>query len=198
MLRDFMEEAMKISLGAKTIVYPAPVFVVGTYDKNDKPNAMTVAWGGMCCSKPPAVSIAVREVTHTYGSLIERQAFTINIPPEKYVREADYFGLVSGEAEGKFAKTGLTPVRSEIVDAPYIEEFPLTLECKVIHTLEIGLHIMFIGEIMDVKADKDIIDEDGIPLIKKVNPITVSPSELEYFGIGEPVGKAWSVGKEIG
>ena len=80
-----------------------------------------------------------------------KKAFTINIPSENYVKEADYFGIVSGKNENKFAKTGLTPVKSDIVDAPYIREFPVNLECKIIHVIEIGLHTQFIGEVMGLK-----------------------------------------------
>ena len=200
---------MKKSLGAKCIVYPAPVFIVATYDKGNRPNAMTVAWGGICCTSPPAIAIAVRKATHTYACLIERKAFTVNIPPVKYAAEADYLGIATGATEDKFAKTGLTgdglvgrrgrltAVSSDIVDAPYIEEFPLSLECRVIHVIEIGLHTQFIGEILDTKADENILDDKGVPLIKKARPITVSPSEREYFAIGESIGKAWSIGKEI-
>ena len=188
---------MKKSLGAKCIVYPAPVFIVATYDKSNRPNAMAVSWGGICCSKPPAIAIAVRKATHTYAGLIERKAFTVNIPSEEYAAEADYFGIATGATEDKFAKTGLRAVKSDIVDAPYIEEFPLSLECRVIHVIEIGLHTQFIGEILDTKADENILDDKGVPLIKKVKPITCSPSDREYFAIGESIGKAWSIGKEI-
>ncbi len=81
---------MKKSIGAKTILYPTPVLIVGTYDKSGNPNVMTVAWGGICCSSPPCVSISVREATHTYGNLMEQKAFTISIPSEKYVKQADF------------------------------------------------------------------------------------------------------------
>ena len=123
---------MKKSRGAKTIVYPTPVFIVGTYATDGKPNAMAVAWGGICCSRPPCVSISVRKATYTYGNLMQRRAFTVNIPGEEHVKYADYFGLVSGRNVDKFAITGLTPVKSDLVDAPYIDEFPLNLACKVI------------------------------------------------------------------
>lgn len=102
---------MKKSLGAKTIVYPTPVFIVGTYDKSGKPNAMNVAWGGLCCSSPPCVAISVRKATYTYGNIVERKAFTINIPSEAYVKEADYFGVASGAKADKFSVTKLTPVK---------------------------------------------------------------------------------------
>ncbi len=87
---------MKKSIGAKTIVYTTPVFIIGTYDKDGKPNAMNVAWGGISCSTPPCVSISIREATYTHGNIMNKKAFTVNIPSEDYVKEADYFGIVSG------------------------------------------------------------------------------------------------------
>jgi flavin reductase (DIM6/NTAB) family NADH-FMN oxidoreductase RutF len=188
---------MKKSLGAKSIAYPTPVFIVGTYDKEGNPNAMTVAWGGICCSKPPCMTISVREATYTYGSLVENQAFTISIPTETYVKEADHFGVVSGKNENKFANTGLTPVKSEIVNAPYVSEFPFVLECKVIQTHKIGLHTQFIGEILDIKADEEVIGEKGLAHIEKVKPILWAPDSRGYYGIGEYLGKAFSIGREL-
>lgn len=187
---------MKRSIGPGTIVYPTPVFVVGTYDKVGKPNVMTVAWGGICCSSPPCVSISVREATYTYGSLMERKAFTISLPPQTYCKEADYFGIVSGKNEDKFAATGLTPVKSEVVDAPYVGEFPFVLECKVIHTHKIGLHTQFIGEIMDIKVDEALMD-DKDPKVEKINPIMWAPDSRGYYGLGQYLGKAFSIGREI-
>ncbi len=186
---------MKKSIGPKTIVHPAPALVVCTYDSTGRANAAVVAWGGICCSKPPAVAVSLRAVTYSHACIIERKAFTVNIPPEKYAREVDFFGTVSGGDVDKFAKTGLTPVRSELVDAPYINEFPLILECRLIHTVEIGLHTQFIGEIVDVKADEDTLDEKGNPSIKKIMPLVFSASDREYFKIGDSLGKAWDIGK---
>ena len=188
---------MKKSRGAKTIVYPTPVFIVGTYDTDDAPNAMTVAWGGICCSRPPCISIAVRKATYTYGNLVHHKAFTVNIPAEAHVREADYFGLASGRNVDKFAKTGLTPVKSDKVNAPYIEEFPINLECKVLHIYEIGLHTMFIGEIMDVIANEDVYGEDGNLDISKIQPFFWAPDDGGYYGVGKRLGKAFSIGHSV-
>ena len=188
---------MKKSIGAKTIIYPTPVLVVGTYDQAGKANVMTVAWGGICCSKPPCVSISLRKVTYSYGNIVERKAFTVNIPSEKYVKEADYFGLVSGKKEDKFSATGLTPVRSDLVDAPYIAEFPFSLECKLVHSTELGLHTQFIGEILDIKADESILVENKLLEIEKVKPILYAPGNRAYFSIGKCLGKAFSMGSEI-
>ncbi|UTB31857.1 MAG: flavin reductase family protein [Methanobacterium sp. ERen5] len=114
---------MKKSLGAKTIVYPTPVFIVGTYDENEEPDVMAAAWGGISCSNPPCVSISLQKHRYTLKNINERKAFTISIPSEEYVAEADFFGIVSGKDENKFKKTGLTPVKSELVDAPYVGNF---------------------------------------------------------------------------
>lgn len=188
---------MKKSLGAKTLLYPAPVWVVATYDKEGKPNAMTIAWGGICCSKPPCVAISLRKATYSYSNIVERKAFTLNIPSEAHAMEADYFGSVSGRNEDKYTATGLTPVKSEIVDAPYLKEFSLILECKVIHVLEIGLHTQFVGEIIDVKADESVLDEKGLPDIEKVKPIIFSPEVRRYHKVGDYLGEAFSIGKSI-
>ena len=188
---------MKESLGARPLVFPTPVWVVGTYDKQGRPDAMTAAWGAICCSKPPCVTISVQKIRYTYGNLMERKAFTVNVPSETYSKEADYFGIASGKKIDKFSATGLTPVKSDLVDAPYVKEFPLVLECILIHTHEIGLHTQFIGEIKDVKADKSVLDEKGLPDIEKVKPFTYVPEIRTYYGIGKYLGKAFSIGKEI-
>lgn len=188
---------MKKSIGAKTIVYPTPVFIVGTYDKAGKPNVMTAAWAGICCSSPPCVAVSLRKATYTYGNIMEHKAFTISIPSEDYVQEADYFGLVSGKEADKFAASGLTPVKSDLVNAPYVKEFPLVLECKVLHTLKIGLHTQFVGEIMDVKADEAVIGEKGLPEVEAVRPFSYAPESRGYYKIGSYLGKAFSIGREI-
>ncbi|MCK5402914.1 flavin reductase family protein, partial [Candidatus Bathyarchaeota archaeon] len=162
---------MKKSIGSKTIVFPTPTWVVGTYNREGKPNAMTAAWGGICCSKPPCVYVSLRKATYTHGNIMSRRAFTINVPSEKHVKEADYFGISSGKNVDKFSVSGFTPVQSSLVDAPYVGEFPLVLECKVLHVIEIGLHTQFIGEIMDVKADLSVLDINEHPDITKVKPI---------------------------
>ena len=188
---------MKKSMGAKTVVYPTPVFVVGTYDREGKANVMTAAWGGICCSRPPCVAVSLREATYTYGSIVVQKAFTISIPSQNYVKEVDYFGIISGKHKDKFAATGLTPVKSDLVNAPYVKEFPLVLECRLLHTIEIGLHTQFVGEILDMKADEAVIGEDGLTDIEKVKPIAFALETKAYHGIGGFIGRAWSIGKEI-
>lgn len=188
---------MKKSLGAKTILYPTPVLLVGTYDKDERPNLMTAAWGGICCSVPPCVSVSLRKATYSYGNIISRGAFTVNIPSANQVEKADYYGIETGRNAEKFEKSGITAIKSELVDAPYGEEFPVILECNLLNNIEIGLHTQFIGEIMDVKVDASVLGEGGKPDLAKINPIIFDTGDRNYFSVGKFIGKAFSIGKNI-
>lgn len=108
---------MKRSLGAKTITHIDPVWMIGTYGSDGKSNVADIAWGGICCSKPPCVAISLRKATYSYGNIVECKAFMVNVPSEKYVKEVDYFDTISGRDADKFKETGLTSVKSELVDA---------------------------------------------------------------------------------
>lgn len=188
---------MKRSLGAKTLVYPTPVFVVGTYDPDGKPNVMTASWGGICCSRPPCVAISLRKATYTHGNITARKAFTISIPSEAHVRVADYFGMVSGRDADKFAAAKVTPVRSDRVDAPYVKEFPMAIECRLVQTHELGSHTQFIGEVVDVKVDDAVMAPDGTADVLKVKPLAFAPDTQAYHGLGPVIAKAFSVGGTI-
>lgn len=184
-------------MGAKTLIVPTPVWIVGTYDENGKPNGMTAAWGGVCCSKPPCVEVAIQKPRYSYDSIIKREAFTINVPSETHAEAADYFGMASGKNTDKFADCGLTPVKSDNVDAPYIEEFPLILECKLAQQITLGSHTQFIGEVVDVKADESVLGANGLPDIEKVKPMIYTPQAQTYHGVGAKLGQAFSMGRSI-
>ena len=176
------------SLGAKTLAQPCPVWVIGSYDAAGKPNVMTASWAAICCSQPPMVTVSLRKATYTYGSIMESKAFTVNIPSEEFVSAAAYFGSVSGRDVDKFAASGLTPVKSALVNAPYIKEFPLVLECKLVQTVELGLHTMFIGEIVDVKAVESILGANGMPDVAKLKPFVFAPGNADFYSIGASIG----------
>ena len=188
---------MKKSMGAKTVLYPTPVLVVGTYDADGNANAMTAAWGGVACSKPPCVSVSLRAATASHGNIMARKAFTISLPGEENAAQADYCGVVSGRDHDKFEELGLTAIRSELVDAPYIAEFPLVLECAVVAVHELGLHTQFIGEIRDVKVDESVLDGGGGIDLAKLAPIMYMMGAGGYYAVGDSVGKAYSIGKEL-
>jgi flavin reductase (DIM6/NTAB) family NADH-FMN oxidoreductase RutF len=158
---------------------------------------MTAAWGGICCSSPPCVAVSLRKATYTYGNLVQQGGFTLSIPSDKYAVQADYCGMVSGKKADKFAETGLTPVRSALVNAPYIEELPLVLECKLVHQIELGLHTLFVGEILDVKANEDVLDDKGVPDVEKLKPFFYAPEANAYYGTGKRLGDAFSIGQAV-
>lgn len=187
----------KRSIGAQTSVGVHPVLIVGCYDRAGRPNAMAVAWGGICSSKPPAVAVSVRPERYTHEGITAHQAFTVSVPSERYAAEADLFGIASGRDLDKFAATGLTPVRSEKVDACYIGEFPLVLECRLIETVELGAHTQFVGEIVDVMVDEDCLGENGKPMLDRLRPFLYDAFGFGYFGVGDGVGTGFSSGRRF-
>ena len=190
-----IEGAEKASLGARTVIIPTPVWVIGSYDKEGKPNVMTSSWAGICCSKPASLMTCLRKATYTHGNIMERKAFTVNIASESSAHQAAYIGRVSGRNVDKFEKTGLTPIKSTLVDAPYIKEFPLIIECQLTKTVELGSHTMFIGEIRDVKADQPILSEAGVPDIEKLRPFVFAPGSSKFYGIGQSLGSVSDLAK---
>jgi len=185
------------SLGAKTLIYPVPVLGVGTYDRAGESNVVTASWGGICCSQPPCVAVSLRKATSSHANILAREAFTISIPSEEHVKQVDYFGLVSGRHAEKFSTAKLTPVKSKLVDAPYVKEFRLVLECKLVLVGEIGMHSQFVGEVIDAKADESIIGKGGAVDIKKLKPLVFTPDTQDYYGIGKYIAKVFSAGKGI-
>ena len=181
---------MKISLGSGVFALPSPVWVVGSYGVHEQPNIMVVAWGAICCTEPPCLSLSVRKHRATYAGIVEHGAFTINVPSRDYLAEVDYMGMVSGINSDKFSTTGLTAVQSERVNAPYVQEFSLVLECTLLHHLEIGTHTQFIGQVIDVKADSEILNEQGVPMANKVDPLLCSAGERAYYSLGEYLDQA--------
>ena len=186
----------KRSFGPKTMVFPHPVFVIGSYGADGTPNIATASWAGICCSKPPAVAVSWRPSRLSYENIQARGAFTVNIPGTAQVREADYAGIHSGRAGDKFAALGLTPVRSAHVDAPAVGEFPVVLHCKLLHSFEIGCHTQLVGEILDLEVEEAALDDQGRPDIRRIDPLIYSMADGSYYGVGERVAKAFSVGRE--
>jgi len=189
---------MKLSLPPKTILLPSPVLIIGTYGADGKPNMMNAAWGGIASSKPPCISVSLREATLSYHNIKQTKAFTVNIPSEEYLREADFVGMVSGRECDKFKETRLTPEKSKIVNAPIVKEFPYALECILVRQVDLGTHTMFIGEIAGMIADSEVLSSNQLPDIGKVRPMLFgSFGSMAYYSVGDKLGSAFSVGKEL-
>lgn len=184
---------MRKDFGVKTQVYPMPVFIVAAYDKGGKPNCMNAAWGGIYDTNQIMVCLA--DDHKTTKNIIESAAFTVSIADAKHVIEADYVGIVSGnKVPDKMAKAGLTTTKSAFVNAPIINEFPMTVECKLLKFNEDGICI---GEIVNVSADESVLGDDGQIAPEKLQAITYDPVHHTYIKLGEKVGNAFSDGKKL-
>jgi len=188
---------MKKSLGPKTLLCPTPVVLVGTYDQDGNPNIMTAAWAGICCSKPVCVNVSLRAATYSHRQIVKNQAFTLNVPSASQVREVDFVGMASGRDRDKFAELGWTAVKSDLVNAPLVAEAPLTLECKVVVTNELGLHTQFVGQVLDVKLDQACLDPQGNLDPAKFEPLAFLPEARQYLGLSRVVGAAFDLGKDL-
>ena len=184
---------MRKNIGAKAILYPMPVLIIGSYDENSVPDAMNAAWGGI--SEETQISICVSEDHKTTANILSRKAFTVSIADAESVIAADYVGVVSGNNEpDKIKKAGWTAVKSENVDAPLFNELPLTLECKLISYEKESCRL--VGEIVNVCADERILTDGKVDL-SKFSPITYDPVNHNYLTLGDKVGKAFSDGLKL-
>ena len=184
---------MRKNLGAKAILYPMPVLIIGSYDENGVSDAMNAAWGGI--SEETQISICVSENHKTTANILSRKAFTVSIADAENVIAADYVGVVSGNNEpDKIKKAGWTAVKSENVDAPLFNELPLTLECKLISYDKESCRL--VGEIVNVCADERILTDGKVDL-SKFSPITYDPVNHDYLTLGDKVGKAFSDGLKL-
>jgi len=172
----------KKSLGVRAELYPKPALVIGTYDQEGKPNIMTAAWIGICNSNPLSIAVSMRPATYSYGNVTETGFFTVNIPSSDMVRYVDYAGRFSGKDVDKFKETGLTPVRAEFVNAPYVKEFPIVIECELTAFHDLGSHRQFIGKVIDVKVDEAILDANGKVDVALLNPLIYAGGN--YYEIG--------------
>ncbi len=184
---------MRKNFGKKTWFYPLPVLIIGSYDENGKADAMNAAWGGIYDSDK--VVLCLSENHKTTQNIKKRGAFTVSFADTAHVVEADYVGLVSAnEVEDKLERAGFHTTKSEFVDAPLIDELPMTLECKLIKVNEDG---NIIGEIVNVNADDSVLGEDGMIDATKLQAISYDPIHNTYVKMGEKVGKAFSDGANL-
>ncbi|MBO5295163.1 MAG: flavin reductase family protein [Clostridia bacterium] len=184
---------MRKNFGAKTWLYPMPVLIVATYDKNGTPNAMNAAWGGVYDTNQVMVCLA--DDHKTTQNIKQTGAFTVSFATAKTVVPCDYVGIVSAnDVPDKLAKAGLHTTKSEYVNAPIINELPMTVECKLIKFNEDGICI---GQIVNVSADESILDGEGRIDAKKLDPIIYDGVTHAYWSFGEKVGQAFSDGKKI-
>ena len=185
---------MKKDLGAAGELFPQSVFIVASYDEAGTPNAMNVAWGGECTRHEVAVNIGDHKTTE---NILAKGAFTVAPADVAHVVEADYFGMATGRKVDKAKASGLTFVKSAHVDAPVIEEFPLTMECIVKDVQDWGGEKRFIGQIVNTRVDESILDAEGCVDFGKMKPLVYDSTRRIYRVVGEVVAGAWDAGKPL-
>ena len=183
----------RTQLGAKLFVTPQPALMIGTYDENGNPDVMMAAWGGQCDMNQVCFRLSPHRTT---TNLRATKEFTLSFATQRDVAQSDYFGIVSAnDVPDKIARAGFTVTKSANINAPIINEYPLTLECKVVEIMERGDDGCFvIGEIVNTIADPAILTDGNIDL-DKLQPIVFDMATLSYRSVGGIVGKAWGRGK---
>ena len=185
---------MKVNLGVKPYIMPMPVLIIGTYNEDGSADAMNAAWGTLCEMNTVALYLSAGH--KTVENIRTKKAFTVAVTDEANMISADYVGLVSAHTEKKkIEKSGFTVIKSNLIDAPIIEDLPLTIECELDYIDEKSGCVY--GKIVNVIADDKILDESGNVDLNKLNPISYDSASRSYFTIGEKVGKAFSVGAKL-
>lgn len=181
----------KKNLGDLGELFPQSVFIIASYSEDGTPNAMNAAWAGECTRKEICFNIGDHKTTE---NIVARKAFTVAPADAAHVVEADYFGIATGRKVNKAAASGMTFMKSEFVDAPVIEEFPLTMECEVteIQGDEHGARV--VGRVVNVRVDEAILDDEGRVDFDKMRPIVYDSTRRIYRVVGEVVGGAWDAG----
>ncbi len=184
---------MRKNFGSNPWFYPLPVLIVGTYGPDGTPNAMNAAWGGLYDRDKVVLCLSAGH--KTTANIKETGAFTVSFADAAHVVEADYVGLVSANnTANKLEKAGLHVTKSEFVNAPLIDEFPMALECKLLQVNEDG---NIIGQIVNVSADERVLDAADKIDPDKLQPIAFDPVQNTYRKLGEAVGSAFSDGKKL-
>ena len=186
---------MRKSIKTTEAIFPMPVLMIGTYNEDESVDVMNAAWGMMIDRN--IIALNLTETHKTVKNIKQRKAFTVSIANSDNVVAADYLGIVSGNnTPDKFASTKLTATKSENVDAPIVNEFPICMECEFIEYQDGEFGAGVIGKVVNVTADENVMNGDIVD-ISKVNAIAFDPYTHGYYKVGERVGEAFREGNKL-
>ena len=177
---------MKAKKNPWAALFPCPVVLVTCLGSDGKPNIITLAWAGIVCSDPPTLGLGIRPQRHSYKLIEHSKEYVVNIPTVDILKEADFCGMVSGKNVDKFGQTGLTSVPAEKVKPPVIKECPVNIECILKKKIPIGSHDLFLGEVVSVHIDQDILNEKGKLDFSKLAPFVYNQGE--YWSLNQRIG----------
>ena len=187
---------LKKNIGPRTVGFPTPVVLVGTTDGEGRPNLITLAWVGVCCSEPPAIQVSVRPERYSHAAIVERGAFSVCVPSKRYVDETDFCGIASGRNVDKFAAAGLTVEPGPELGLPMVAEFPICLECRLTHTLNVGSHDLFVGEVVSCVAEDTLLDGRDRPEAGRLGTLVFMPGD-GYYDLGPRLASSFDVGRRL-
>jgi flavin reductase (DIM6/NTAB) family NADH-FMN oxidoreductase RutF len=175
----------KIAKPGSTVLYPVPAVLVSC--GLERPNIITIAWVGTVCSDPPAISISVRPERFSHNLLVKGGEFVVNLPRADQASIVDYCGHVSGRDVDKWKACNLTPAPATQVGVPLIAECPVALECRVTQQVTLGVHDLFVGEILAIQADEEVLTPQGQIDHVQAEPLTLTGGY--YYRVGEQLGR---------
>lgn len=190
---------MKINLKPRTMMYPAPAVVASAYDEDGNPGCCTLAFATMCSHHPPAVMIAINSTLKrkTLADILKSNEFCIGFPSCEHMDETDYFGIESGYNQNKLEKANFSYRDAEMVNAPIIEEFKVSVECRVMNIAEVGSHTQVTGEIVNIQADESVVDDNGKIIFEKLDPLAYDDVTHSYFRMGDKISDAFKPGRKF-
>ena len=187
---------MKKNLGVVPAVYPMPVLMVAAYDENGKVNVMNAAWGMICA--PDKIALFIDEEHKTTQNILKTKAFTVSLADRAHMDAADFFGIASGnKMADKFERTGYTAVKSEFVNAPIVEEFPVVMECELAQIEDTESFYCVVGKIVNTAAEESVLSAGGKVDPAKLNALIFDQFGHDYYVSGEKAGKAWNAGMKF-
>ena len=186
---------MRKNIKTTEAIFPMPVLMIATYNEDGTIDVMNAAWGTML--ERDHIILNLTETHKTVQNIKKRRAFTVSIADANHVKESDYFGIVSGNnTKDKFENSNLTATKSEIVDAPIIDEFPICMECEFIEYQDDKYGCGVVGKVVNVSALESVMNGDNVD-ISLVNDIAFDPYTHGYYKVTERVGNAFKDGLEL-
>lgn len=189
----------KIDLKKRAFVAPTPTVIASAYDETGKPDACTLAFVMMSSHVPPCVTIAINATAKrkTLKSILASGAFVVGYPGLELAKETDYIGVETGYNADKLKNVGFTTTKAKCVNAPVIDQIKVSLECKVVHSVTVGSHTQITGEILNIQADKSIVDENGKVVLEQLNPMIYNEESFVYHKIGDRMMDAFKPGASM-
>jgi flavin reductase (DIM6/NTAB) family NADH-FMN oxidoreductase RutF len=185
----------RIDLGPQGFIYPMPMALVGA-DLPERPNFMPIAWLNRVQFNPPRLACGMGKAHATNAGIREHGEFGISIPSRDMIEATDWCGLNSA-TKGADKAAAFTVARGSLEHAPMIAECPLSLECRVMQTVDLGSHELFIADIVSTWTERDYVDEDGKPDITKMRPFVLTMPDNRYWSVGDYLGPAWAIGRDF-